>query len=185
MWGQPLLGVACRQANQIRFCLGSENHTDAVFPQHGLVQRRIQAVRANRRVGIYGAHAIDYRQRQPRGGMHRQIDSDETGRRHGIRLQPIARQIDGMCIDAGPPQPRQWRRHAERLSPEVVCRNQNYHNGCRRIGATSAWPAVTAADVALPAYTPSVWLRTRWQWPQSYRTTTAAAWLHTGQKRGR
>ena len=45
----------------------------------GVVQRGVQAVRAEVRPRIRGLDAIEHAQEQPRGGVHRQVEGDQVG----------------------------------------------------------------------------------------------------------
>src|SRR5207247_11129460 len=65
-----------------------------------------------------------HRLREPRGGVHRQVEADEIRVPHCLIAQALLGEVD--AVDAPPrrPQPRRGRREAERLAAHFVGTNQ-------------------------------------------------------------
>ena len=63
---------------------------------------------------------IDHRQRQARGGVHRQIEGDELNAEQVFELERLPREIQRAHVNPFAPQPRRRRGEAERLAAQVV-----------------------------------------------------------------
>ena len=111
---------------------------DAERAQVGFVERRVEPVGAETRLGIQLPHARDDRPGQPRRGVHRQIERDEVSRPDRIRVERLTRQIERGDVAAGIAQPRRRRREAERL-PSHFIRGQQQH-ARHRSPTGSDWP---------------------------------------------
>ena len=78
------------------------------------------------RPGFSAAHAIDDRQRQPRGGVHGQEEGDEVGRADRVLAAGVLRDRSTQRhLDARRAQPRRRRRQPERLAAQVVGANRS------------------------------------------------------------
>ncbi len=76
--------------HQVVLELAANDVTDAALVEQRLIERCIQTVGNQLRVRIRGADAVDQRQRQPRGGVHRQEEGDRIGPGHRPRDRAAA-----------------------------------------------------------------------------------------------
>jgi len=112
---QPL-----HQRHQRRFHFTAEHRAYAQLAQQRLVHRRIQAINAQVRVR---GELPDTRQRcnrNARGGVHRDIDSDQIGAGQHLGFEHLQRQIETLDLAALAFQPRGRLGQAERLAAEFV-----------------------------------------------------------------
>ena len=82
--------------------------------------RRVEAIGADVRGGIDLPDAVEHGQRQPRGRVHGQEQSDERRLRHLVAVEPRAREIGHGDVEPGRAQPGRRRGQPERLASELV-----------------------------------------------------------------
>src|SRR5713101_3961393 len=95
------------------------------FSKTLLAERRIQAVRANRRAWIESPKRFDKLQRQPRSRMHRHVVRDPLRLTYRRLIQRLPGKIEAYHVVPALPQPRRGRRQPERLPPQLIRRYQN------------------------------------------------------------
>jgi hypothetical protein len=72
------------------------------------------------RLGIHPAQRFQQLKNQPRGRMHRRIESDQAGLAHRSFIQWIARKIQARDLVPALTQPRCRRRQAKGLPTQLV-----------------------------------------------------------------
>ncbi len=84
---QRPFGLPVRQGNQAGFEFAAQNGFDAQLAQIRVVQRRVETVATQVRRRIQAPDLLDHFHRQPRGGVHGQIECHEIGRAHFVFRQ--------------------------------------------------------------------------------------------------
>jgi hypothetical protein len=118
-------GKAFRELHESFFEFAAENRGNAerskIFNVHGSVQ----AVTTEMRGGILFAKLRNELRRQPRGGVHRQIDGDQPGATNRSLIERLPGKVEHCDVVPAFAQPRRRRRQAEGLPPELISRNEN------------------------------------------------------------
>ena len=109
------------------FELAAKNRGHTVVAQHRGVERRIETVRHEPHAGIERAHPGDDGHGQTRRGVHRKKERDHCRAAHRVLAQPFLGQIGAEDFRPGRPQRSRRRGEAERLTADVVRRDEEDH----------------------------------------------------------
>ena len=109
-----------RNAPQFFFKLATHQSPHTQAAQIIGIHRRIESVATNVRLGIHVTHPFHHRYRQPRCGMHGQMERDQIGGLHSFQRKRVHREVGAGHLMAIGAQQCCRGREAEWLSTQFV-----------------------------------------------------------------